>query len=387
MNLVFLSPVQLYPPTSGAGRRVLSLAMQLSRAGCKTTVISFLTPLVPKLRPRVLQIDDNLSLVVAHFFSATVLKRLLDAHVIQFEYPYLLPYMILLKLLGRKFVLDEHGVEAYFIRELKGIPGDYRGSHSVGFILRRVPGLSPIVAAVEKLAVLLSSLVFACSGHDASEIQRLYSVDEDKVKVIPNCADPLMFEEVRPMKLGRPTVVFLGSFDHPPNVEAAAILVGRIAPYVLSRLREVIFLMIGRNPPPWLVGEKGGSIRFLGEVEDIRPLVAGADVVVAPIMSGSGTRQKIVEYMALGRPIVSTTKGAEGLELENGRDYLQRDDIGSFSQAVVELITDRDKAELLGRRARKVALEKYSWHIQWVAVMEAYRKVAEYKGPLMNSHG
>jgi glycosyltransferase involved in cell wall biosynthesis len=305
-----------------------------------------------------------------------VMRKLLLADIVQFEYPYLLPFMLLLRVIGKPLVLDEHGVESVFIRELKKIPLDASlRSNSIGFVLRKIPGLVPVVLWIEKIAVTIASLVFACSESDALQLRRLYKLETDHVVVVPNCADSAFFVNVVPNQFNRPTVLFMGSFNHPPNVHAASLLLEQIIPCVRQSVKEVLLVMVGRNPPSRLVHKEREGVVFTGEVKDPRPFITGADVAVAPIFFGSGTRQKIIDYMALGKPIVSTTKGAEGLDLRNEMHFLRRDTVKGFCDATIELLTHRDKAALLGYRARKVARDKYSWDGQVVNIVRAYAKI------------
>jgi len=331
------------------------------------------------LRPRVVRISSNLTVVHSAFCSPIVLKELLQADLVQFEYPFMLPMMILLRLLGRAFVLDEHGVESLFIRELKDIPTVPDGGPSskgkpIGFLLKQTPGLTPVILAMEKLATKISSITFTCSEIDSLEIQRTYHLSPNRLLVIPNCATNAYFERVVPHKFGRPTVLFLGSFNHPPNVHAASMLVEEIMPRVRQRVENVLLVMVGRNPPSRLVRQQSDDLIFTGEVEDPRPYLAGADVLVAPVLFGSGTRQKLVDYMALGKPIVSTTKGAEGIEMKDGVHFLRRDSVEDFSDAIVQLLSDRRLAELLGRQARDLAKTAYSWNMQRPKLLDAYAR-------------
>jgi len=380
MRILYLSPVGVYPPVIGAHQRIYSMSSLVARAGHQVTVIA-LRNILPRsnLEPKMLRIAKNFTVIYSTFCSPIVLRELLQADLVQFEYPFLAPVMILLRLLGRSFVLDEHGVEVEFIRELKRIPiSGTEGSMMntpIGFLLRRIPGLTPIVLAAEKLATGISSVVFTCSEIDASQIHSLYKQPHDKLIVIPNCATRGYFEDVAPRNFGRPVVLFLGSFNHPPNVHAALLLVRNILPRVRREFGNVLLVLVGRNPPPWLVRQGNQDILVTGEVEDPRPLVAGADVLVAPVFFGSGTRQKLVDYMALGKPIVSTTKGAEGLQMQDGSHFLCRDTVESFSEAIIQLLNDKELAELLGRQARELARKTYSWDAQLNEILTAYARI------------
>ena len=381
MRVLFLSPVGLYPPATGAQHRIFSMSSLVAHAGHEVVAVALANVLpLANTKPRVLRLGNNLTVVYSAFCSPAVLRELLMADLVQFEYPFLLPMMILMWLLRRPFVLDEHGVEALFIRELKNIPiergteGSLKNS-SIGFLLRRIPGLTPVVLAMEKLAVTISSVVLTCSEIDALEIRRMYNLPKEKLVVVPNCATRAFFEDVTPRRYGRPTVLFLGSFNHPPNVHAAELLVEQIMPRVRQKIRNVLLVMVGRNPPPWLLRQQNQDTVFTGEVEDPRPFVAGADVLVAPIFFGSGTRQKLVDYMALGRPIVSTTKGAEGLEMQDGIHYVRRDAVESFSEAILQLLHDEELGRLLGHNARELARKSYSWDAQSTKLLAAYSRI------------
>ena len=347
------------------------MATSLSAMGHHVVVLSLINPLWR--RPSTVELRGNLRVITSHFLDGIVLREMLLAGIVQFEYPYLLPMMIFLKMLGRHVVLDEHGIESVFLIELKKIPKMTKEPRSIGFLMKRIPWIEYGAFAIEKLAIRIADAVFVCSNDDALEIRRLYEVDKRKVVVVPNAVDSRFFDRVEPYEFGRPTVLFLGSFDHPPNLEGALTLTREIMPCVWSEVENALCVFIGKNPPNWKTA-RDDALLFIGRVEDVRPLIAGANVVVAPIFSGSGTRQKIVEYMALGKPIVSTTKGAQGLELTDGTHFMRRDTIKSFSEAVVELMRNREQAGLLGNRVRKVAEEEYSWDSQINIVVQAYRR-------------
>jgi len=378
VKFVFLSPIELYPPTKGAGQRVLTMGRYLAKMGHKVFIICPVNTLVIWKRglPK-LQLEEGLVVIFHHFLNPIVLKELLAADVVQFEYPYLLPYMILLKILKRQFVLDSHGIESMFIRELKKLP-QMPEKKTIGFILQKVPGLRPVVLAIEKFALRISPIVFACSKTDSLLMRSMYNVDRKKIIVVPNCADPSFFKSnVVPHRFGRPTVLFMGSYDYPPNVHAALLLIKHVMPIVRETIKDVLFVFVGRNPPPELVNEKDDNLLFTGEVDDVRPFIVGADVVVAPIFYGYGTKQKVIEYMALGKPIVSTSKGVEGIDAEEDLHFLRRDTLESFSEAVIQLLRDRRRAELMGRRSRELAKEKYAWETQIANVILGYKMLLQ----------
>lgn len=155
-----------------------------------------------------------------------------------------------------------------------------------------------------------------------------------------------------------PTVVFVGGFDYRPNADAARWLAGTIFPRVRADVPDATLLLVGRHPPADLLARHGrDGLLVTGEVEDARAIVSRATVSVAPIRVGSGTRIKILEALACARPVVSTSLGVEGLDLEPGRDVEIADDTPAFAQVVAALLRNPARAEVLGRRGREALLK------------------------------
>jgi glycosyltransferase involved in cell wall biosynthesis len=281
----------------------------------------------------------------------TMLRYCIQADVIQMEFPTFSPFMLFLRLLGKPIVLDEHGVEAYFIKEL---------SDALEKPVSRLQYIRTFF--LEWLAVKLSTVIFTCSMQDAKELQIKYKVPRKKLVVIPNGVDDDFFNHVDPYRYNRPMVIFVGNFDHAPNVYAAKIILNEIATLAHNGEENLFFALVGRNPPKWLNKRKNKNyVKVFGNVKDVRPYIDGADVAIAPIYHGSGTRIKILEYMALSKPIVSTYKGAEGLEVENGKHMLLRKTPKEFAEAIKELLSNKELATQIGRNSQKLATEKYLW--------------------------
>ncbi len=177
---------------------------------------------------------------------------------------------------------------------------------------------------------------------------------------IPNGAD------VRPMARRnnpkRGSIIYAGSVTYPPNYEAVTYFVRDILPRVRSGFPEARFTVTGRTDGVRLdeLSNMPG-VFFVGLVEDIRAAVAGSWLSVAPIRSGGGTRLKILESLALGTPVVATSKGIEGLDLVRGRDVVVADDAAAFAAAVVQVLRDPDLRRRLGDQGRRRVVELYSW--------------------------
>ena len=157
-------------------------------------------------------------------------------------------------------------------------------------------------------------------------------------------------------------LVFTGSMDWFPNEDAVLYFIDAVLPRIRLNIPEVSLTVVGRNPRPrvLMAAEKAG-VRITGTVDDIRPYVAEAAVYVVPLRVGGGTRLKIFEALAMGKAVVATTVGAEGLPLIPGKHYLRADDPVDFAHAVVSLLMDPDRRRALGIAGRQLVEEQYSW--------------------------
>jgi sugar transferase (PEP-CTERM/EpsH1 system associated) len=161
----------------------------------------------------------------------------------------------------------------------------------------------------------------------------------------------------------KPVLAFLGSMDWDANQDAVNWFAGEILPRIRAKVPAAEFLVIGRNPPAALraLAERDPGIRITGTVPDVRPLMAEAAGMVLPLRVGGGTRIKIYEAMAMGAPVVSTTIGAEGLDVEHDKNILLADTAESFADQAIGLLSDRQRAAAIAKAARLHVAEKYSW--------------------------
>ncbi len=160
------------------------------------------------------------------------------------------------------------------------------------------------------------------------------------------------------------TVVFSGAMDSRSNIDGIAFLMDEVWPHLVAQRRGARMIVAGRNPPAALVDKaraKGLNWQFTGYVDDIRAPVLEGSVSVIPLRVGSGTRLKAFEAVALGRPIVSTTIGVEGLPLEPGTHCLIADDGAAFAAALARLLGDREERVRIARAARDLLETRFSW--------------------------
>lgn len=157
-------------------------------------------------------------------------------------------------------------------------------------------------------------------------------------------------------------LVFSGSMDWHPNEDAVCYFVDTILPRIRAEAPAASFTIVGRNPSARVreLGAQPGVI-VTGTIDDVRPSIGEASVYVVPLRAGSGTRIKIFEALAMGKAVVSTTVGAEGLALESGRHFLAADTPHDFATAVIRLLRDPARRQALGDEGRALVEANYSW--------------------------
>jgi glycosyltransferase involved in cell wall biosynthesis len=154
-------------------------------------------------------------------------------------------------------------------------------------------------------------------------------------------------------------VAFIGGMDWMPNREGVEWFIDKVWPVVIDRFPEAKFYLAGRNFPEEIRTLKVKGLKVIGEVEDARQFVSSKSISIVPLFAGSGMRVKIVEAMALGRAVISTSIGAESLAFTHGKDILIADDAGTFAEAVLKVLRDKQLRMELGRNAQQLILDKY----------------------------
>jgi glycosyltransferase involved in cell wall biosynthesis len=215
--------------------------------------------------------------------------------------------------------------------------------------------------------------VCLCSATDERRLQE--EGIAARTAVIPNAADVEYYQPRAENPPDGRTVVFFGLMSYVPNVDGVTHFLQEIWPSIAAKHPDARCKIIGGKPPPSLLALAGPGIEFTGFVPDLRPHLASAAAVVVPLRLGGGTRLKIVEAMAMGKAIVSTTLGAEGIEAMPGRDLLIEDEPARFGAAVNRLLAEPDLAAQIGQAARQLAVEKYSWHVAATALEGFYRRI------------
>lgn len=214
------------------------------------------------------------------------------------------------------------------------------------------------VKAYERKNYSQYNLGIAVSEEDRKTIQA--HVPGLRVENIPNGVD-INFYSPSDAALEPKTIVYVGNYSYPPNEDAALYFCEEILPLIRAKIPDIKVVFVGKNPPAKLSDYAG--VETTGFVDDIRPHMAKAAAVFVSLRVGGGTRLKILDALAMGKAIVSTSLGAEGIDLRNGEDILIGDTPEEFAGHVAAVIQSLDLRRKLEINGRKVAEQKYDWDI------------------------
>lgn len=405
LNILFVSQMPASPPRFGAQARMHGLMTQLARGHdltaamlvddefdaeeCRRAMQAYCrdVALVPNpkgrqgLPKRLLQARSLTSTRSFERLRVTLpalqqtVDRILCARrfdVVNLEFPYLGHYDLRQAPPGQKppaLVVDSHEI-AYDLARQFALAGGNLGR-------RLYAGANWRKLQREELNVYRrADGVYLCSTAD--ERRLLDQVPDVRTAVIPNAADVEYYQPrpANPPPDGR-TVAYFGLLSTVPNIDGVVHFVRDIWPHIAEAHPEARCKIIGGRPPPSLLALAGPRVELTGFVPDLRPHLAAAAAVVVPLRLGGGTRLKIVEAMAMGKAIVSTTLGVEGIEAVPERDILVEDQPVAFAGAVNRLLAQPLLAERIGLAARRLAVERYGWSDAASALEGFYRRILE----------
>ncbi len=218
--------------------------------------------------------------------------------------------------------------------------------------------------------------VVTVSEADKRKLAR--SFPAERIIVVENGVDPAAYATDRPAG-SRSGVVFTGSLDWHPNLDGLTYFVREIYPHLRRHRPEDAITIVGRHPSPMLknLASSLAGVVLRADVPEIQPFLHAARVMMVPLRIGGGSRLKILEAMASGLPVVSTSKGAEGLAVVDGESIIIRDDPAAFAAAVTELLGNDGLWNRLAQRGRELVQARYSWRQAARPLAELWQKVAD----------
>ena len=174
-----------------------------------------------------------------------------------------------------------------------------------------------------------------------------------------------------------PTILFVGGFGHPPNVDAAHRLASAIFPRIREQFADVELLLVGAAPPPDVAALAGAGVRVVGDVPTVEPYLDQAAVIVAPLRMGGGMRVKVLDALVAGKAIVASTRAVAGLDVVDREHLRIADDDDEFISAIAGLLANADERRALALGARRFAERQPGVDAQVRAYDQLYRHVVE----------
>jgi glycosyltransferase involved in cell wall biosynthesis len=324
------------------------------------------------------------------FFSANgvqALERILEEltpDLVVFEGPWLYRYLPMVQNYSCKTVLDMHNIEARLASDVWRARQQHRPSRTrrlfSALSLKRL-SLRRLFS-LERDFVRRVDQVWVCSEPDAVAVARAYARSRG-VRVIPNTVDvsaydcpPSTTRSFGDAQRGsRCRIVFPATFDYRPNAVGAMYLIEEIYPILRRSGVYCEVVLAGRGPTADMrrAATLDPAVIITGEVADMKTMICNADVIAVPLLHGGGTRLKILEAFAARRPVVSTSKGAEGIAGINGKHLLIADRPADFADAIGRVCVDSSLEQRLTEAAFELVDEHYSWNTGKQLVSSAIR--------------
>lgn len=379
MNILFISPWFPVPPANGSKIRIFHLIRSLGKQHT-IDLASFIRS--GEVHESVYKITPSCTVIKVfpwQEFSPTHLKALIGffskkpRSVFATYQP---KVQIELEQIAKSrhydvVIYSEMATAPYLSREIRGTV--VLDDLEIGILSGSQQGSSRYRKFLTKLRVLKlqgylsevlekTQLCTVVSEVEKSQVQAIFP-NQARIEVVPNGVDT---KRLLPGlgKAESPTLIYAGSVTYSANFDAVSYFIEEIFPIVRSQISDVRFVVTGSvdgtNLSPY---DKVDGVKFLGHVRDIHKVVADSAVSVIPLRIGGGTRLKILESFALGTPVVSTSKGVEGLDAIPEEHFLLADDSYTFAQQTIRLLKDEGLQKKLAMAARKLVEERYDWEI------------------------
>ncbi|MEJ5265308.1 MAG: glycosyltransferase family 4 protein [Bacteroidales bacterium] len=401
MKILILSPKPVYPPKDGGAIAIFNLARGLAEIGNEVHILAMNTAKhrvktqgsvdVQRLTLQYVDVDTNVSAwgglvnfvfsrlpYTASRFKQPMYQQALvdllknrDFDIIQLEGPYLGFYIPLLRQISNaKVVIRAHNIEHEIWR---------RVAINERNLLKRwyYFNLANRIVKFERRMLMQSDALLPITDRDKQAfLQYGYKGPMETAPVGVDCI------KKESMITHQRAVMFLGALDWAPNQEGLIWFVEQVWPRVLAQNPYIIFHVAGRNAPLW-IQKRLATVRnvlFHGEVEKSSDFLEIADIMVVPILSGSGMRVKIIEAMAHGKVVITTTIGAEGIPVISGEHLLIADNPEVFAKYIMDLIGQSEKLETLSRNAVDFVQRVFDNETIAQRVSDFYHQLLQAKG-------
>lgn len=406
MNVLFLSQIVPYPPHGGVLQRGYNLVRELGRearvhllayvhpdvlpteAACRESQAALekfcecveYFPLWTKASPlhrvaglAIGALSSRPFSVLAHR-SAGFRRRVADLVMTKSFDVIHVDTIALAQFLDRRWsiptVLTHHNIESQLMERRAGAES---GLLARGYLRRETQKL---LAYEAQMSGTFDVNVFVAQTDKMTLTRRVPGL---RTAIVPNGVDVEYFTPNQGKDL--PALIYTGGMNMFANRDAVLYFLKEIWPLVKAEVPDARFFAVGQDPPKELsdLADRDPQIIVTGYVNDIRPLVCDATVYVVPLRVGGGTRLKVLDAMAMGKAMVSTSIGCEGLDVSPDEHLMVADNPAQFAEKTVQLLRDQSRRATLGRAARELVERRYSWRKIGAELLNAYRLAIEHR--------
>jgi glycosyltransferase involved in cell wall biosynthesis len=376
MNILFLCNKSPYPPKEGGPIAMNVNIGGLVKAGHSVKVIALNTNkyfIDPQEIPEKYKSETDIEFVytdlsikpveafanlfssksyhVERFVSHNVNKKLIQIlkdnsfDIVQLEMLYMAPYIETIKQHSNaRVILRAHNIEHLIWERITSVTKNPLKKWYIGNLTKKLKNYElSVMDKFDGIATITAkdAEFFRDAGCRIPLTDIPFGIDVENYK-------PQYFEEKEI------SLFHLGSMNWMPNEEGVRWFLDKVWPLIHKKSPKLKFYLAGRMMPDWLTNLKIKNVEVVGEVDDATEFINKKGIMIVPLLSGSGIRIKIIEGMALGKTIISTTIGAEGINYEDGKDILIANTPEEFSKVVEKCILDRNYCSAIGRNARKL---------------------------------
>jgi sugar transferase (PEP-CTERM/EpsH1 system associated) len=308
------------------------------------------------------------------------LERILSEQafdVVQVESIHLMAYLPIIRAARKRplAICDWHNIESELLRRYS--------ERESGLLRKAYAGKTArMMGEFERRAMREFDAHVLVSERDAARLRALNP--DARIFVIENGVDTAYYSDAQIEKAAaargdasmKNRIVFVGSMDYHANIDGAVNFAREVWPRLHDRQTDLVFTIVGRDPAPEIreLAQIPG-IEVTGTVADVRPFYREAIAAVVPLNVGGGSRLKILEAMAAGIPVVSTTLGAEGLDVQHGKNILVADTNEQLVEAIVSVVEDESQRQRLKAAGRMLIADRYDWSKIGVSLFETYEEL------------
>jgi glycosyltransferase involved in cell wall biosynthesis len=380
MNLLFVTDVFPFPPHTGSAVISYNWARYLARRH-KITVLSALPPEDEDARQRLEEIGAKVAANTKSFVRPRGVRHAASLVPIAMHRLRVREFLAAVEQTAEAHSADvvvviSAGLGALLPRRRRSPPVVFvpYDAESVNFRMRARNGPDPMRRAYFRIETLkwqfveahyypLADACVAVTEEDAEAMSRCWAAsDRARIHVIPNGVETTHFAPL-PLAEVPDRLLISGNMGSTDTAVSVRWFLQAVLPHIRRRIPKATVEIVGRDPLPSLhvLAQKVRDVKIWGYVPDLRPHLAQASVYVAPLRLGSGTKNRVLEAMAMGKPVVTTPLGIRGLRVQPGRDVLSAMMENAFADAVVELLQNRERRHQIGRAAREAIVTHHSW--------------------------